>query len=54
VGVLTDSFVCTFFYFIPQEGANTGGDLYPSSKLIAVDAQSQEEILGNSYDIIHC
>ena len=54
VGVLTDSFTWTFYYFVPREGADIGGDLYQSSEFVALDARSQGEILGNPPDIIHC
>lgn len=48
VGVLTDSFTWTFYYFVPQEGTDIGGDMYQSSEFVALDARSQGEILGNS------
>lgn len=54
VGVLTDSFTWTFYYFVPREGADIGGDLYQSSEFVALDSRSQGEILGSSLDIIHC
>ena len=54
MGVLTDSFTWTFYYFVPREGADIGGDLYQSSEFVALDARSQGEILGNPPHIIHC
>jgi hypothetical protein len=53
VGVLTDSFTWTFYYFVPLEGSDTGGDMYQSAEFIALDSRSQADILGNSLDIIH-
>jgi len=44
--VLTDSFSWTFYYFAPEEGSLSGGDLYQSSEYIANNPESQAEILG--------
>lgn len=54
VGVLTDSFTWTFYYFVPREGADIGGDMYQSSEFVALDTRSRADVLGNSPDIIHC
>jgi hypothetical protein len=52
VGVLTDSFTWTFYYFVPLEGSDT--DMYQSTEFVALDNRSQAYIIGNSLDIIHC
>ena len=52
IGLLTDSFTWTFYYFVPRAGSDIGGDLYESSEFVALDTRCQGEILCNSRDII--
>ena len=46
VGVLTDGYTWTFYYFVPEIGADSGGDLYESADFIAADETAVAKILG--------
>ena len=48
VGVLTDGHTWTFYYFVPNSGTDSGGDMYESEEFTAANKPSIEKILGNS------